>query len=179
MQVKIDGIQELVIKTENGGGDYETFDDGTVIFNYIIPEIPDPIPLVFKNENGDKVFEAELTQLSMTARADEPIFDEYEAYIIPPDDIVADFDALMNWEIEKPDMPKFYDKNMELIDNAYNGNKYHINSNGGTQHMSAECEISYAGDHASILFYDDPKIDEAKYVKWFDCIAEIPDMSEE
>ncbi|MDE6594638.1 MAG: hypothetical protein K2K44_01355 [Oscillospiraceae bacterium] len=178
VQVKIDGIQELVIKTENGGGDYETFDDGTVIFNYTIPEMPDPIPLVFKNENGDKVFEAELTQLSMTARADEPVFDEYEEYILVPEGLVADYDAFINWEIEKPDMPKFYDENMELIDNAYNGNKYHINSDGSTQHMSAECDISYVGDHASILFYDDPKVDEVRYVKWFDCTAEIPDMSE-
>lgn len=37
----------------------------------------------------------------------------------------------------------------------------------------------FVGNRAEILFRDDPKLDDAKYVKWFDCIAEIPDMSEE
>lgn len=179
LQIKIDGVQKLVINTENGGGDYQTIDDGTVIFNFTVPEIPDPIPLVFKNENGEKVFEAELTRLSMTAVADEPIFNEYEAYIFPPDDIVADYDALINWEIEKPTTPKFYDENMNLTDNAYNGNKYIVSFGGNLQHLSPECDNGFTGDHAEILFRDDPKLDEAKYVKWFDCIAEIPDMSEE
>lgn len=178
LQIKIDGVQKLVIKTENGGGDYETFDDGTVIFNFTVPEIPDPIPLVFKNENGEKVFEAELTHLSMTAVADEPVFNEYEAYIFPPDDVLGDYDAHVNWEIAKPTNPKFYDENMELTDTAYNGKRYHINSDGTTQHMMPECDNGFTGDHANILFRDDPKIEQAKYVKWFDCIAEIPDMSE-
>ncbi|MDE7301822.1 MAG: hypothetical protein K2N60_00730 [Oscillospiraceae bacterium] len=179
LQVKIDGVQKLVIKTENGGGDYETFDDGTVIFNFTVPEIPDPIPLVFKNENGEKVFEAKLTHLTMKAIADKPIFDGYESYVIPPDDVIADYDALTNWEIEKPTTPKFYDENMNLTDNAYNGNKYHVNSYGISEHMSPDYDSFFVGDHAEILFRDDPKLDEAKYVKWFDCIAEIPDMSEE
>ncbi|MBD5147038.1 MAG: hypothetical protein HDT21_14215 [Ruminococcus sp.] len=179
LQVKIEGVQKLVINTEDGGGNYETVDDGTVIFNFTVPEIPDPIPLVFKNENGEKVFEAELTQLTIKAYADEPIFDEYEDFIFVPDDIVADYDALTSWEIEKPITPKFYDENMNLTDNAYNGNKYHVNSDGISQHLSPDYYSCFVGDHAEILFYDDPKIEEAKYVKWFDCIAEIPDMSEE
>ncbi|MDE6746406.1 MAG: hypothetical protein K2J72_07185 [Oscillospiraceae bacterium] len=179
LKVKIDGVQKFVLITDNGGGYYQTIDDGTVLFNFTVPEIPDPIPLVFKNENGEKVFEAELTRLSMTAVADEPVFNEYESYIFPPEDLTANYDALINWEIEKPTTPKFYDENMNLTDNAYNGNKYIVNSDGNLQHLAPECDNGFTGDHANILFRDDPKLDEAKYVKWFDCIAEIPDMSEE
>lgn len=176
LQVKIDGVQKLVIKTENGGGDYETFDDETVIFNFTVPEIPDPIPLVFKNKNGEKVFEAELTHLTMTAYADEPIFDEYEQeYVLMPEGL-TDFDDQMDWLIFNPTTPKFYDKDMNLTDNAYNGKKYHVNSYGISQRMSPDCSKGFSGHDASILFEDDPKIEDAKYVKWFDCTAEIPDM---
>lgn len=178
LQVKIDGIQKLVIKTENGGGDYETFDDGTVIFNFTVPEIPDPIPLVFKNEDGEKMFEGKLTHLTMKVTADKPIFDKYEQeYGLMPDGL-TDYDAQTNWEIFNPTTPKFYDKDMNLTDNAYNGKKYDVNSYGVSQHTSAECYKSFFGNHAYILFNDDPKIEEAKYVEWFDCTAEIPDMSE-
>lgn len=174
LQVKIDGIQKLVIKTENGGGDYETFDDGTVVFNFTVPEIPDPIPLVFKNEDGEKMFEGELTPLSMTAVSDEPVFDLDDDYVIVPDDVSGDYDAHVKWSIDKPSTPKFYDENMELTDTAYNGKKYIINSDGNSQHMMPSFDSSFGGNHASILFRDDPKIENAKYVKWFDCIAEIP-----
>lgn len=52
---------------------------------------------------------------------------------------------------------------MNLTDNAYNGYK---------------CMKSLREKNASILFNDDPKIDNAKYVKWFGCIAEIPETEE-
>lgn len=178
LQIKIDGVQKFTITTENGGGDYKTFDDGTAIFNFTVHEIPDPIPLVFKNGNGEKVFEAEITPLSMTAIADKRVFDLYEDYVIVPDDIAGDYDAHVNWEIDKPITPKFYNENMELTDTAYNGKKYITNSDGITQHMMPSFDSAYSGNNASILFRDDPKIDEAKYVEWFGCIAKIPDMSE-
>lgn len=175
LQVKIDGIQKLVIKTENGGGDYETFDDGTVIFNFTVPEIPDPIPLVFKNEDGEKMFEGELTHLTMEVTADKPIFDKYEQeYVLMPDGL-TDYDDQINWMISNPTTPQFYDKDMNLIDNAYNGTKYIVNSDGTSQHLAPNCSKGFSGHDASILFRDDPKIDEAKYIEWFDCIAEIPE----
>lgn len=181
LQVKIDGVQKLVIKTENGGGDYETFDDGTVIFNFTVPEIPDPIPLVFKDGNGEKVFEAELTHLTMSAYADEPIFEKYgdAEYILMPDDI-SGYDAQIEWLISNPTNPKFYNENMELTDNVYNGNKYIVNSDGTTQRMAPAClkGTSASGHNASILFKDNPEFENAKYVEWFGCIAEIPDMSD-
>lgn len=174
LQVKFDGVQEFVINTENGGGNYETFDDGTVIFNFTVPEIPDPIPLVFKNENGDKVFEAELTHLTMTASADEPIFNKYGEYVLYPDDI-SGYDEQVEWYISNPTNPKFYDENMQLTDdNAYNGNKYIINDDGSSQCMIPSCGKGCSGQNASILFYDDPEFEEARYIEWFDCIAEIP-----
>ncbi|MCM1330421.1 MAG: hypothetical protein NC253_13385 [Ruminococcus sp.] len=176
VQVKINGAQELVIKTENGGGDYETFDDGTVIFNYTVPDIPDPIPLEFKDENGNKVFDAELTPLSMTARADSPVFEKYNTgeYILYPDGM-TEYDEQVEWYISNPTNPKFYDENMELTDNnPYNGTKYIINSDGNSQRMDAQCEKVFIGDHASILFVDSPEYENARYIEWFDCIAEIP-----
>lgn len=48
---------------------------------------------------------------------------------------------------------------MNLTDNAYNGYKC---MKGFTEKMRP-------------YFNDDPKIDNAKYVKWFGCIAEIPE----
>ncbi|MBD5140747.1 MAG: hypothetical protein HDT25_04955 [Ruminococcus sp.] len=181
LQVKIDGVQKLVIKTENGGGDYETFDDGTVIFNFTVPEIPDPIPLVFKNENGEKMFEAELTHLTMTAVADEPIFSKYgdAEYVLYPDDI-SGYDEQVEWYISNPTTPKFYDENMELTDdNAYNGTKYSIIKDDGIpQRVIPSCSKGTSGRNASILFKDNPEVEKAKYIEWFGCIAEIPDMSE-
>lgn len=176
LQVKIDGVQELVIKTENGGGDYETFDDGTVIFNYTVPEIPDPIPLVFKNENGEKVFEAELTHLTMTANADEPIFDKYDTaeYILYPDDI-SGYNEQVEWYISNPTNPKFYDENMQLTENnAYNGNKYNVYDDGTSQRLMPSCSKGCSGQNASILFKDNPEFEKARYIEWFGCIAEIP-----
>lgn len=182
LQIKIDGVQKLVIKTENGGGDYETIDDGTVIFNFTVPEIPDPIPLVFKNENGEKVFEAELTRLSMTAVADEPIFSKYgdAEYVLYPDDI-SGYDAQVEWYISNPTNPKFYDENMELTDdNAYNGTRYIIiRDDGIPQRVIPSCSKGTSGRNASILFNDNPELEKVKYIEWFGCIAEIPDMSEE
>lgn len=156
LQIKIDGVQKFVLLTDNGGGEYQTIDDGTVIFNFTVPEIPDPIPLVFKNENGEKVFEAELTRLSMTAVADEPVFNGYE---LMPDDI-SDYDAQIQWLMFNIATPKFYDENMNLTNNEFNG---------------YNCMKAFTERNASILFNEDPKIEEAKYVKWFDCMAEIPD----
>lgn len=180
LQVKIDGVQKLVIKTENGGGDYETFDDGTVIFNFTVPEIPDPIPLVFKNENGEKMFEAELTHLSMTAYADEPVFEKYDTaeYILYPDDI-SGYDEQVEWYISNPTNPKFYDENMELTDdNPYNGNKYEIQKDGTSQRLMPMCLKGCSEHNALILFTDDPEFEKAKYIEWLGCTAEIPDMSD-
>lgn len=173
LQVKIDGVQKLVIKTENGGGDYETFDDGTVVFNFTVPEIPDPIPLVFKNEDGEKMFEGEITPLTMKVTADEPIFDKYEQEYVFMPEWLTDYDDQVNWSISNPTTPKFYDKDMNLIDNAYNGKKYDVNSYGVSQHSDAECSKTFWGHNAYILFGDDPKLEGVKYIKWFDCIAEI------
>lgn len=176
LQVKIDGVQEFVIKTENGGGNYETIDDGTVIFNFTVPEMPDPIPLVFKNENGEKVFEAELTNLTMTARADEPIFTKYDTaeYILYPDDITG-YDEHVEWYISNPTNPKFYDENMELTENnPYNGTKYIINSDGNSQRLIPSCTKGCREENASILFVDAPEFENARYIEWYNCIAEIP-----
>lgn len=52
---------------------------------------------------------------------------------------------------------------MNLTDNAYNGYK---------------CMKSLREKNASILFNDDPELEKAKYIEWFGCIAEIPDMTE-
>lgn len=174
LQIRISGVQKWVVSSDNGGVDLQTIDDGTVIFNFTVPDIPDPIPLVFKNENGEKVFEAELTQLSITANADEPIFDKYDTaeYILYPDDI-SSYDEQVEWYISNPINPKFYDENMEYTDTAYNGNKYIINSDGNLQHMMPSFDSSFRENHASILFRDDPNIEDAKYVKWLGCIAEI------
>lgn len=159
LQIKISGVQKWAVLNDNGDVGLQTIDDGTVIFNFTVPEIPDPIPLVFKNENGEKVFEAELTRLSMTAVADEPIFSGYE---LMPDDI-SDYDAQIQWLMFNIATPKFYDENMNLTNNEFNG---------------YNCMKGFSGQNAHILFNEDPKIEEAKYVKWFDCTAEIPDMSE-
>lgn len=148
LQIKISGVQKWVVSNDNGDVDLQTVDDGTALFNFSVPVIPKPIPLVFKDENGEKVFEAELTRLSMTAVADEPVFNGYE---LLPDDA------------SDTTTPKFYDKNMNRTDNSYNGYK---------------CMKSFREKNASILFNDDPNIDEAKYIEWFGCIAEIPDTSE-
>ena len=151
LQIKISGVQKWVVSNDNI--DLQTIDDGTVLFNFTVSEIPDPIPLVFKNENGEKVFEAELTRLSMTA---------FNVYELMPDDI-SDYDAQIQWLIFNSATPKFYDENMNLTNNEFNG---------------YNCTKAFTERNASILFNEDPKIDEAKYVKWFGCIAEIPDMSE-
>ncbi|MDE7290151.1 MAG: hypothetical protein K2N71_11740 [Oscillospiraceae bacterium] len=167
LQIKISGVQKWTVSNDNGDADLQTIDDGTVFFNFTVPEIPAPIPLVFKNENGEKVFEAELTRLSMTAVADEPVFSGYELmpddiYELIPDDI-SDYDAQIQWLMFNIATPKFYDENMNPTNNEFNG---------------YNCMTGFSGQNAHILFNEDPKIEEAKYVKWFDCIAEIPGMSE-
>lgn len=159
LQIKISGVQKWVVSNDNGDVDLQTIDDGTVLFNFSVPVIPKPIPLVFKNENGEKVFEAELTRLSITAVADEPIFNGYELL----SDEISDYDAQIQWFESDFTTPKFYDENMNLTDNAYNGYK---------------CMKSLREKNASILFNDDPKLEKAKYIEWFGCIAEIPDMPE-
>ena len=153
LQIKISGVQKWVVSNDNENIDLQTIDDGTALFNFTVPKIPDPIPLVFKNENGEKVFEAELTRLSMTA---------FNVYELMPDDI-SDHDAQIQWLMFNIATPKFYDENMNLTNNEFNG---------------YNCTTAFTERNASILFNEDPKIDEAKYVKWFGCTAEIPDTAE-
>lgn len=189
LQIRIDGTKgSFSFNDENGDQkNYEIYDDGTVIFNFTVPEIPDPIPLVFKGANGEKVFEAELTHLSMTAVADEPIFDnfnmsDYIQYALYRDEI-SDPDKRAELDerfLVDPTTPKFYDENMQLTDNIYNGTKSHIiDSSGIEQRWNPVCLKYLSGQNASILFTDDPEFEKAKYIEWCGCIAEIPDMSEE
>ena len=188
LQIRIVGAKTSVSSYyENGDRkNYEICDDGTVIFNFTVPEIPDPIPLVFKNENGEKAFEAELTHLSMTAYADEPIFDKYNTsdyirYALYRD-YISDPDEQAEWDerfISDPTTPNFYDENMQLTDNIYNGTKSHaVDSSGIEQRWYPDCIKYFFGQHASITFTDDPEFENAKYIEWLGCIAEIPDMSE-
>lgn len=41
--------------------------------------------------------------------------------------------------------------------------------------MMPECYISTNGSRASVIFIDDPNLDDAKYIEWLGCIAEIHD----
>lgn len=188
LQIRIDGTKgSFSFYYENGDQkNYEIYDDGTFIFNFTVPEIPDPIPLVFKDENGEKMFEAELTHLSMTAVADEPIFDNYNMsdyiqYALYRDDIS---DPVKRAELDEqflvdPATPKFYDENMQLTDNIYNGTKSHaVDSSGIEQRWYPDCLKYVFGQNAAITFTDAPELEKAKYIEWFGCIAEIPDMSE-
>lgn len=178
LYIKFMGAQKLIINSQSCGGNYQILDDGAALFKFSVPEIPAPIFLEFKNENGEKVFDATLTSLSINATAANPIFDEFDSYIIPPDDIVSDYEAFVDWNIDKPTNPRFLDENLNYTDTAYNGSKYIVNSDGNTQHMMPECYISTNGSRASVIFIDDPNLDDAKYIEWLGCIAEIPDMTE-
>ncbi|MDE6746799.1 MAG: hypothetical protein K2J72_09200, partial [Oscillospiraceae bacterium] len=96
-----------------------------------------------------------------------PVFSGYELmpddiYELMPDDI-SDYDAQIQWLMFNIATPKFYDENMNPTNNEFNG---------------YNCMTGFSGQNAHILFNENPKIEEAKYVKWFNCTAEIPDMSE-
>lgn len=176
LQIRIDGTKGSIFVNDIINGEqkkYEVYDDGTVIFNFTVPEIPDPIPLVFKDANGEKAFEAELTHLSMTAVADEPIFDKYETVDI------SGYGTQSKWHTPSPTIPKFYDENMQLTDNIYNGTKSHaVDGSGTEQRWNPDCLKYASGKNASIYFTDAPEFENARYIEWFGCIAEIPDMSD-
>ncbi|MCM1024184.1 MAG: hypothetical protein NC395_09020 [Prevotella sp.] len=176
LYIRFSGLKELTVNPDMLSADLKDLDDGKQVIKFTVPEIAEPTPLEFKNPQGETVFTAKLTPLSMAARVDKPVFAKYDTaeYILYPDELTG-YDEQVEWYISNPQNPKFYDENMELTENnPYNGNKYIINSDGNSQQMIPVCEKVCNGDCATIIFGDDPKIDEARYIEWFGCIAEIP-----
>lgn len=182
LYIRFSGLRELSISPDKTAS-LETLDDGRQVIKFTVPEIIEPVPLKFKNPQGETAFTANLTHLSMKAVSENFDFESLAiAATEPPSDIdpldaqaVADNDCL-----EKRSMlyPKFLDENMEYTENVYNGNVYRIDDYGNKIPISASVG-SYSGKNDSIVvFHDDPELEKAKYIEWFGCIAEIPDMPE-
>lgn len=183
--IRFSGLREISIGSDKTAS-LEALDDGRQVIKFTVPEIAAPIPLEFKNPQGETVFTAKLTPLSMKAVSDNFSFDDFSmAGCELPDSIdpydasaVADWYADESHRINRSAYPKFLDGNMNYTENVYNGNVYRTDEYGNKRPMPADSGL-YSGETESVaVFRSDPELEKVKYIEWFGCIAEIPDTSE-
>ncbi|MDE5992351.1 MAG: hypothetical protein K2G87_04800, partial [Oscillospiraceae bacterium] len=154
---------------------------GRQVIKFTVPEIAAPIPLEFKNPQGETVFTAKLTPLSMKAVSDNFSFDDFSmAGSELPDSIdpydaqaVADWYADESHRINPSAYPKFLDGNMDCIENACNGNVYRIDGFGYERLMSPDIGLYLDETESVAVFGSDPELEKVKYIEWFGCTAEI------
>ena len=185
LYIRFSGLRELSISPDKTAS-IETLDDGRQVIKFTVPEIEEPVPLEFKNPQGEIIFTAKLTHLSMKAVSDKLDFEQryYDSSAMPDNIDQLDAQAVADWYADEEHLgrdqiyPKFLDENMEYTENVYNGNIYRTYEYGNKVPISASVS-SYSGKNDSVVvFGDDPELEKAKYIEWFGCIAEIPDMSE-
>ena len=186
LYIRFSGLRTISINPDKTAS-LETLDDGRQVIKFTVPEIAAPIPLEFKNPQGETVFTAKLTPLSMKAVSDNFSFDVFSTAVRELPDSIDPYDALAvaDWYADESQRtnpsayPKLLDINMNYIENACNGNVYRIDGFGYERLMSPDIGL-YSGETESIaVFHSNPELEKVKYIEWFDCIAEIPDMSEE
>lgn len=186
LYIRFSGLRELSISPDKTAS-IETLDDGRQVIKFTVPEIEEPVPLEFKNPHGEIVFTAKLTHLSMKAVSDKLDFEQvyYDSSALPDNIDPLDAQAVADWYADEEHLgrekiyPKFLDENMEYTENKYNGNIYRTDEYGNKIPVHASVG-SYSGKNDSVVvFIDDPELEKVKYIEWFGCIAEIPDMSEE
>lgn len=185
LYIRFSGLSELSISPDKTAS-FETLDDGRQVIKFTVPEIEEPVPLEFKNPQGEIIFTAKLTSLSMRAVSQNFDFENLAnaAMGLPSSIDPADAYAVADWYADEEHLgrekiyPKFLDENMNLIENACNGNVYRIDGFGYERLMSPTIGVYSGKTDSTAVFSNDPELEKVKYIKWFGCIAEIPDMSE-
>lgn len=182
--IRFSSVHQLKVK-KGRPVSVEPLDNGKQIIKFTVPEIEEPVPLEFKNPYGEVIFTAKLTNLSMKAVSEKLDFEHraLDSSAIPDSIDPLDAQAVADWYADYGNLgprsminPKFLDENMEYTENVYNGNVYRTNSFGYTEVQNPEGG-TVSGKNDSVCFFgSDPELEKAKYIEWFGCIAEIPDM---
>lgn len=185
LYIRFAGLREISIGSGKTAS-IETLDDGRQVIKFTVPEIAAPIPLEFKNPQGETVFTAKLTPLSMKAVFDNFSFDDFSMTGSELPDSIDPYDApaVADWYADESHRinpfayPKFLDGNMDCIENACNGNVYRIDGFGYERLMSPDIGLYSGENDSTAVFGSDPELEKVKYIEWYGCIAEIPDMPE-
>ena len=184
--IRFSSINQLKLK-KGKSVSIETLDNGKQIIKFTVPEIEEPVPLEFKNPYGEVIFTAKLTNLSIKAVSDKLDFEHVslDSSKMPDNIDSLDAQAVADWYADYGNSgwysmrsPKFLDENMEYTENVYNGNVYYTNSFGYTEAKRPEGGTVLGKNDSVCIFGSAPELEKVKYIEWFGCTAEIPDMSE-